>query len=86
MSSGINEKFVCVCDREREMMKLEAPEPSVSRLHSITVLTNHIYFKYTQTKLISLFNVIPLDFNAPVPAFHTFFLIPSEKKTFWLRL
>jgi hypothetical protein len=41
----------------------------------------HVYCKYTETKLTSLFNVIPLDFNASVPAFHTFFnLIPSEKK------
>jgi hypothetical protein len=38
----------------------------------------HIYFKYTDTKLTLLFNVIPLDFNALVPAFHKF-LIPSEK-------
>jgi hypothetical protein len=41
---------------------------------------NHIYCKYTETKLISLFSVNPLDFNAPVPAFHNF-LIPSEKKS-----
>jgi hypothetical protein len=31
------------------------------------------FCKYTETKLISLFDVIPLDFNAPVPAFHNFF-------------
>jgi hypothetical protein len=30
-------------------------------------------------KLILLINVIPLDFNASIPAFHKF-LIPSEKK------
>jgi hypothetical protein len=51
-----------------------------------TFQEKHIYFKYTETKLISLFNTIPLDFNAPVPAFHKFFLIPSKKKFFWLRL
>jgi hypothetical protein len=34
-----------------------------------------------KTKPKLLFNVIPLDFNAPVPAFHKFFfLVPSEKK------
>jgi len=33
----------------------------------------HIYYNYTETKLISLFNVIPLDFSAPVPEFHKFF-------------
>jgi hypothetical protein len=39
--------------------------------------------KYTETKLISLCNVIPLDFNAPVPVFHKFlYLIQSEKKFF----
>jgi hypothetical protein len=32
-------------------------------------------------KLILLFNVIPIDFNAPVPAFHTLFLIPPEKSS-----
>jgi len=39
----------------------------------------YIHCKYTEIKLIALFNVIPLDFNAPVPAFYKF-LIPSEKK------
>jgi hypothetical protein len=34
---------------------------------------------------MSLFNVILLDFNAPVPAFHNF-LIPSEEKFLWFRL
>jgi hypothetical protein len=33
----------------------------------------HIYYKYTETKLILLFNVIPLEFNAPVSVFHKFF-------------
>jgi hypothetical protein len=42
---------------------------------------HHFYWKCTETKLISLCNVIPLDFNAPVPDFHKF-LIPSEKKSF----
>jgi hypothetical protein len=32
-------------------------------------------------KLILLFNVIPLDFNAPVPAFHNFFQF-RQKKSF----
>jgi hypothetical protein len=41
-----------------------------------------MYCKYTETKLILLFNVIPLDFNAPVPGFHKFFLIPSENSIF----
>jgi hypothetical protein len=30
-------------------------------------------------EVVLLFNVIPLDFNAPVPAFHSV-LIPSEEK------
>jgi hypothetical protein len=33
----------------------------------------HTDCKYTETKLILLFNVIPLNYNAPVPAFHKFF-------------
>jgi hypothetical protein len=33
----------------------------------------YIYCKYTDTKVILLFNVIPLDFNAPVSLFHIFF-------------
>jgi hypothetical protein len=44
----------------------------------------HIYCKHTETKLILLFNAIPLDFNVPVPAILKF-LIPSEEKVFWLR-
>jgi hypothetical protein len=43
-------------------------------------------FKYTETKLMSLLNVIPLDFNAPVPAFHKFFFNSVRKKVYWLRL
>jgi hypothetical protein len=48
------------------------------------ILKKHIYCKYTERKLILLFNVIPPppDFSAPVLAFH----IPSEKKDFWLCL
>jgi hypothetical protein len=42
----------------------------------------HIYCKYTETKLILIFNVNPIDFNASVPAFHKFLLIPSERKIF----
>jgi hypothetical protein len=40
----------------------------------------HICWKYTEIKLILLLNVIPLDFRAPVPAFHKI-LIPSEKSS-----
>jgi hypothetical protein len=50
------------------------------------LLEKHVYCKHTETKLTVLFNVKPLDLNAPVPAFHTFFLIPSEKKFLWLHL
>jgi hypothetical protein len=49
------------------------------------LLKKYVYFKYTEMKLILLFNVIPLDFNAPVTALQNF-LIPSERKFFWLRL
>jgi hypothetical protein len=31
----------------------------------------HIYYKYIETKLF--FNVLSLDFNAPIPATHRFF-------------
>jgi hypothetical protein len=44
-----------------------------------TFQEKRIYYRYTQTELTLHFNVTPLDFNAPVPAFHKF-LIPSEKK------
>jgi hypothetical protein len=40
----------------------------------------HIYCKYTETKLILLFNVNPLYFNTPVPVFHEFF--NSIRKSF----
>jgi hypothetical protein len=40
----------------------------------------HIYCEYTETKLILLLNVIPLDFNAPVPVFHNFFFNSVRKK------
>jgi hypothetical protein len=40
-----------------------------------------VYFKYTETKLILLFNVIPLDLNAAVPAFRKFF--NSVRKKFF---
>jgi hypothetical protein len=43
------------------------------------------YFKYTETKLISLFNVLPLNFNALIPAFHKF-SDSIRKKVFRLRL
>jgi hypothetical protein len=39
-----------------------------------------IYRKNTEMKLISLFNVIPQNFNAPVLVFRKF-LIPSEKSS-----
>jgi hypothetical protein len=45
----------------------------------------YIYCKYKEMKLISHFNVILLDFNAPVPAFHMF-LNPARKKVFWFCL
>jgi hypothetical protein len=43
-----------------------------------TFLKKQVCCKYTDTKLMLLFNVISLEFNAPVPAF-TSFLIQSEK-------
>jgi hypothetical protein len=46
------------------------------------LLKKHIYCKYTETKLILLFNVIPLDFKAPVPARHKF-LNYARTKFFW---
>jgi len=45
----------------------------------------HMYCKYTETKLILLLDVIPFDFNAPVPAFHKLFNPVRKKKVFWLR-
>jgi hypothetical protein len=39
----------------------------------------HIHCKYTETKLILLFDVIPLDFNTPVPAFHKCFNCQKKK-------
>jgi hypothetical protein len=44
----------------------------------------NIYCKYTGKKLVLLFNVIPHDFNAPVPASHTFLI--QSGKVLWLRL
>jgi hypothetical protein len=41
-----------------------------------------ILYYITRARLISLFNVIPVDFNAPVPVLHKFFLIPLGKKLF----
>jgi hypothetical protein len=38
----------------------------------------HIYCKYTETKLILLFNITTLDFNAPVPAFQNFLILLEE--------
>jgi hypothetical protein len=46
-------------------------------------LKKHIYCKYTETKLISLFNVIPLDFNAGSSISHVFFNL-HQKKSFFL--
>jgi hypothetical protein len=37
------------------------------------LVKNKALFKYTETNLISLFNVIHLHFNAPVPVFHRIF-------------
>jgi hypothetical protein len=45
-------------------------------------LKKHIYCKYTETKLIFPFNVIPLHFNAPVPALHKVFNSVREEKMF----
>jgi hypothetical protein len=45
----------------------------------------HIYCKYTEMKLILLCNIIPLVFNALVPAFHKFFS-SVRKEVFWLCL
>jgi hypothetical protein len=47
-----------------------------------TLKKKHIYSKYTKTKLILLFNVILLDSNAPVPAFHKFFNSVRKKFSF----
>jgi hypothetical protein len=38
-----------------------------------TLKKKHIYCKYTEMKLILLFNIISLNFSAPVSAFHKFF-------------
>jgi hypothetical protein len=46
-----------------------------------TFQKKHFYFKYTETKLILLFNLIALDFNAPDPAFHLF-LNSARRKVF----
>jgi hypothetical protein len=42
----------------------------------------YVYYKYAETKLILIVNVIPLDFNAPVPAFHKFSNSVKEKSFF----
>jgi hypothetical protein len=59
---------MCVCRHTRVSQKVTG------------LLKKHIYCKYTETNLILLFNVIPLDFNAPVPAFHIFFKFLQKKK------
>jgi len=46
-----------------------------------TFLKKQVCCKYTDTKLMLLFNVISLEFNAPVPAFHKFF--NSVRKKFF---
>jgi hypothetical protein len=46
-----------------------------------TFWKKHIYCKDTETKLISLFNVIPLDFNALVPAFLKLFNSVRKKSS-----
>jgi hypothetical protein len=67
------------------------PAPTLGRKYDTkskskgTFRKKHIYFKYAETKLILHFNVTPLDFNAPVPAFHMFFN-SVRKKFFWLLL
>jgi hypothetical protein len=42
-------------------------------------LLKKAHLLYTEMKLVLLFNVIPLDFNAPVPAFHNFSNSVREK-------
>jgi c-di-GMP-related signal transduction protein len=44
----------------------------------------HIYCKYMETKLISLFNIIPIDFDAADPAFHKFFFKFRQKNKSFL--
>jgi hypothetical protein len=48
----------------------------------IKELKKNIYCKYTEMNLMLLFNVIPLDFNAPVPAFQKFFFNSVRKRVF----
>jgi hypothetical protein len=48
-----------------------------------TLKKKDFYCKDTETKLISLFNVIPLDFNAPVPPFHKLLNSVRKKKVFF---
>jgi len=48
-----------------------------------TYQKKHVYCKYADTKLILLFNGIPLYLNTLFKTFHEF-LIPSEKKFFFL--
>jgi hypothetical protein len=45
-------------------------------------LLKQIYYKYSETKLILLSNVIFVDFKAPIPAFHKF--LNSERKRYFL--
>jgi hypothetical protein len=49
-------------------------------------LKKRINCKYTETNLKLPFNVISLEFEAPVPVFHKFFLIPWEEKKFLVGL
>jgi hypothetical protein len=49
-----------------------------------TFQKKHIYCKYTETKLILRFNIILLDLNTPVPAFHRFFNSVRKKVSFFL--
>jgi hypothetical protein len=55
-----------------QILKDSAGYTRVSQKAKGLLKKSHL-FKNTETKLISLFNVIPLDFNAPVPAFHKVF-------------
>jgi hypothetical protein len=51
------------------------------RVKRLFLKKEHIYYKYTKTKLILLFNVIPLDFNAQIPEFRKFYKF-GQKRSF----
>jgi hypothetical protein len=70
------------------LCSLLQPPATFSPLHPNTIIsqkvkalfkTKHIYCKYTEIKIILLFNVIPFDFNAPVSAFHNILILSGKK-------